>query len=228
MLKSLEVLFENDRFLVVSKPQNTPVQATRAGSISMLDLAEDYMTFKCGIEDPYVGLVHRLDQPTGGLMLLSKSPSATKALSEAFRNHRVEKKYLVLVQGHIVPESADVCHYLSADSKANYVTVSKNPAPGYQKAILHYRCLRHDTWQNQPVSLLEIHLDTGRQHQIRCQMSALGHGVIGDRKYGVVVANEPLMLWAFALTFSDQKRHYHFELPPTIEPMQSIYQAITG
>jgi 23S rRNA pseudouridine1911/1915/1917 synthase len=226
MIKSLQILYENERFMIVVKPQNTPVQATRGGSISILDLAEEYLNFECGIEEPHIGLVHRLDQPTGGLMLLSKTPSATKSLSQQFQSRQVKKTYLVLVKGHMQSDSAVLCHYLSADAKSNFVTSRETPAPGYQEARLRYRCLHRTLWLETPVSLLEVHLDTGRQHQIRCQMNAIGHGVIGDRKYGIALNNEPLMLWAYALSFTDLKQAYHFELPPDMEPMLTIWQQI--
>ena len=208
------IIFENEDFLVVVKAQNMPVQPTKASRENLLNLLEEFYEFKRGVENPYIGLVHRLDQPTGGVMVFAKNKQSAGLLSKSFQAHQTTKKYRALLHGKLEGSRGKLVHFHMANVKTNHVEVSDEPKAGSKQSILDYVVLGHKTVKGADVTLVEVTLQTGHQHQIRAQFSKIGHGLIGDRKYGVLLDNLPLMLWSVSLTFELKGEKFSFDIEP--------------
>ena len=191
------VVYEDDRVLLCVKKQGILSESNGDGTLSMEDLARAYTARKG--EKAY--LCHRLDAKTGGLLLFAKDEEALACLEDAFYDHRMEKEYLCLVQGTPVPESAVLESWIVKDAAAGRVRVLRHEAPdalpirtGYEVILPGEKCL------------VRVHLYTGRTHQIRAQMAAIGHPVLGDELYGDRETNRKLgvrnlKLWSVLLTF---------------------------
>jgi 23S rRNA pseudouridine1911/1915/1917 synthase len=176
----IRVLYDDNQLLAVYKPPGILVQGDRTGDPSLLELA------KAWVKDHYrkpgnvfLGLVHRLDRPVSGVMLFARTSKAAARLSEQFREHRARKIYRAVIRGEIEPRSGILKARLSRTGTRTRVTASWDPVG--KEAELRYRTL--DTQQG--LSLLEIDLVTGRHHQIRVQLAALGHPICGDQKYSL-------------------------------------------
>lgn len=218
------ILYEDDHILVVVKPHNLPIQPTRGQTLNLLNLIEDFLEFHRGIEDPYIGLVHRLDQPTGGIVVFTKDPKTTTRFNQLVKNKEVQKTYLALCKGRFSKTSGTLKHYLIADAKTNYVTCHTHELPHSKEAILTYQVIDEKKMGDEDFSLVEIQLDTGRQHQIRVQFKAIGHPLVGDHKYGFCnddkdpmpqQADKTLMLWAYEMSFRLYGKAHHFRAIPT-------------
>lgn len=178
---TIDIIFEDNHLLVVNKPANLPVQGDSSGDADMLtllksDLKERYN--KTG--NVFLGLVHRLDRPVGGVMVFAKTSKAASRLSEQIRTRSFKKTYTALVQGKPSEAEATLAHFLQKNTKNNTAIVSKTAKKDFKAAELCYRALalRGDS------ALLEIDLKTGRHHQIRAQLAFVRHPIVGDFKYG--------------------------------------------
>lgn len=174
------VLYVDNHLLAVYKPAGLLVQGDPTGDPCLLDLAR--MWIKERYEKPgnvFVGLVHRLDRPVSGLVLLARTSKAAARLSALFREKRVEKIYLAVVEGCPEKESDTLIHGLVRREKGG-VVVQPEGVPGTQRAVLHYRTLGVLGGR----SLLAVRLETGRKHQIRAQLAYGGWPVAGDVRYG--------------------------------------------
>lgn len=200
--KDIEIIYEDNHILVVVKPYNVPVQADESGDPDMLTMLKKYLveTYnKPG--DAYLGLVHRLDRPTGGVMVFAKTSKAAARLSEAIRNGEVEKKYLTVVEGAPRFKADKLRCYLKKFPEQNLVKMVPALTEGAKYAELDYKQLAYDKTNN--VALLFVNLITGRGHQIRVQMAANGTPILGDGKYGRGERLKlPLCLWATELRFA--------------------------
>src|SRR5690625_2236915 len=178
----IPVLFEDNHLLIVQKPANLLTQADHTGDEDLLTLCRNWLGHKYNKPgNVFLGLVHRLDRPVGGVIALAKTSRAASRLSEQIRNRTFRKQYLAVVHGKIPPNGVLV-HYLLKDRSANRVTVSRQNHKAALKAELSYIARGRDRQKN--LSLAEIHLITGRPHQIRVQFSAEGYPLFGDTKYG--------------------------------------------
>ena len=199
--QDINILFEDNHILVVMKPANVPVQADESKDLDMLTLLKQYLIEKYNKPgDAYLGLVHRLDRPTGGVMVFAKTSKAASRLSEQVRNGEVNKKYLCIVEGEPRDRSAKLVNYLKKNSQ-NMVKIVPMAEDGAQRAELDYKVL--DTEKG--CSLLEIKLYTGRAHQIRVQMANAGYPLVGDYRYGNAgkyKTQVPLCLWSTELRFN--------------------------
>jgi 23S rRNA pseudouridine1911/1915/1917 synthase len=175
----LTVLFEDNHLLALVKPAGMLTQGDRTGDVSLLDLAKQYIKEKYKKpKNVYLGLVHRLDRPAGGIIVFARTSKAARRLSSQFRGRDVKKGYTAVVEGKLDPRSGELSHFL-VTSKTKSRVVS-HPSPKAQEARLTYAV--RDTRGNR--SLVEVTLITGRKHQIRAQMAALGCPIVGDIKYG--------------------------------------------
>lgn len=213
----LNVIFEDNHLLVVEKPAGLPSQGDQTGDPSVLDLAKGYLKEKYNKPgNVFVGLIHRLDRPVGGLMVLAKTSKGASRLSEQFRTREVEKKYLALVEGNFAETQGRLEHFLGAGPQ-NKVKVSATAKEGYKQAALHFVCLQHQHQKYPLCRFLEIDLETGRKHQIRAQLAFAGHAIVGDRKYGsrIPLKSGRIALVAHKLTFSHPvtQDELRFELP---------------
>lgn len=198
--QDITILFEDNHILVVVKPANVPVQADESGDADMLTLLKQYLVEKYNKPgDAYLGLVHRLDRPTGGVMVFAKTSKAAARLSEAIRNGETEKRYLTVVEGTPREKSEKLTCYLKKFGDENIVRMVPALTEGAKYAELDYKLLE----TKEGVSLLMINLITGRGHQIRVQMAGMGNPIVGDCRYGNGEKLKlPLSLWATELRFA--------------------------
>lgn len=214
----MNILYEDAHLIAVEKPQNCPVQPDKTGTLSLMDRTKDHYEFMLGKPLSYLGLVHRLDRHTGGVVVFAKTPNAAKKLSAIFASHEVDKRYAALVEGTMASKEATLTHTLHIDEKLNFVKVVPPGTSGGKDAKLSYRLVQITTCEDGPLSLLEIRLYTGRQHQIRVQLAHTGHPVLGDEKYGAQYASfykKSMHLWATDLSFRlfGKKYQFHSDAP---------------
>lgn len=212
----IPIIFEDDHILVIDKPVNLLSQEDHTGDPDVLTLCKQYLS-QSQNSTPYLGLVHRLDRPVGGLMLLAKSRKAADALSRQMRDRTMQKTYWAITSG-APPQNGVLTHHLYKNRETNIVEV----VPGNQKkgkeAILSFS--RLETRNN--LNLLSIHLQTGRPHQIRLQLAHEGYPIWGDYKYGLDQPDgRDMALRAVELIFQhpQTEQQVQFELaPPNSEP----------
>lgn len=206
----LDVLFEDNHCLAVSKPARMLTVGDQTGDTSLLDLAKDYLKQKYGKPgNVFLGVVHRLDRPVSGVVLFARTSKAGARLSEHFRRGTVHKVYHALVEGNMAAASGECCDWLVKDEATNFVRLAMPHAPGARRSVLSYRRLRSGVC----ATLLEIIPQTGRSHQIRVQLAAMGHPIFGDRKYGSTHGMQgAIALHAAALTFEHPVRHESIEV----------------
>lgn len=196
----LKVLYEDNHVIAVFKPAGLLVQGDISGDRNLMDVVKDYLKEK--YKKPgnvFLGLVHRLDRNASGIVLFGKTSKGASRLSEQFRNNEIKKVYTAVVAGKIIPPEGTLVHYLKKDEERRVALVSDIPKDGYDKSELSYRTLLLTT----NYSLLSISLITGRFHQIRAQFSAVGHPIVGDKKYGgkEVFPDKSLALCATEIEF---------------------------
>ncbi len=195
-----EILFEDNHILVVLKEQNLASCPDESGDENLLDLLKDYL--KRTYDKPgnvYLGLVHRLDRPTGGVMVFAKTSKAAGRLSEQMKTGDFEKRYLTVLNGAPNPESGKLVNYLKKNTINNMVYLSTEGTDGAKYAALDYRVLE----KRGGLALTEVKLHTGRSHQIRVQFAGIAHPVYGDMRYGGEFAIKGrLALWAYSLAFT--------------------------
>ena len=191
---NINILYEDNHLLVVEKPINIPVQEDNSKDPDLLSILKDYLKEKYNKPgNVYLGLVHRLDRPVGGVMVFAKTSKCASRLSDQVRTNKFNKIYNAVVMNKIDDEGRLVDRLLK-DTKKNIVKVDNNG----KECILNYR--RLDTIGN--LSLVEIKLETGRSHQIRVQMAHNGNPLYGDQKYNKSAkVGEQLALFAKKLEF---------------------------
>ena len=210
----MKVLYEDNHLLVVEKPVNVPVQADASGDKDLLTLCKQYIKEKYGKPgEVYLGLVHRLDRPVGGVMVFARTSKAAARLTEQFKSNRAKKRYAAIAEGE-APAEAQLTDTLYKDESTNTVTVVPEGTKGGKLAKLSYRTLARE----KGLSLLDISLLTGRPHQIRVQLSHSGFPLKGDQKYNRgAVLGEQIRLWAYALTLQHPtlgEEMTFYSLPP--------------
>ena len=206
------ILYEDNHILVVVKPHNISVQEDSSKDPDMLTLLKQYLKEKYNKPgNVYLGLVHRLDRPTGGVMVFAKTSKAASRLSEQIRDGEVDKDYLTVVVGNVREKVGSLVHFLKKDEKNNVVTVVPQLETGSKRAELSYNVLEE---VKDKITLVRVHLETGRSHQIRVQMATMGNPVFGDVKYGgdSLAKGWNLALWAYSLKFTHPvtKQTMHF------------------
>lgn len=213
--KDLEILFEDNHIIVVVKPANIPSQEDKTGDKDMLTLIKEYIKEKYNKPgNVYLGLVHRLDRPVGGVMVFAKTSKAASRLSEEVRSKSMQKHYLAIVNGKMEKEKDTLADYLWKDEKKNTSYVVKEGKKNSKMAELDYEVLKYD--KKEDLSLVKIDLHTGRHHQIRVQFSSRMHALYGDNKYHGRGAGTGICLWAYKLSFKHpvSKEEMSFEKYP--------------
>lgn len=193
-LPKINIIYEDNHLLVIEKPVNIPVQKDSSNDIDIITLLKNYRKEhenKKG--DAYIGLVHRLDRPVGGVMVFAKTSKAASRLSDEIRNNDITKKYLAVVENNL-PKKEKLEDYLSKDTSKNISFISNKKNGKY--SALNYEVL--ETKDN--LNLVKINLITGRSHQIRVQFSSRGNPLVGDSKYGNNPNNINIALFAYELT----------------------------
>lgn len=192
----INILYEDNHILVVVKPVNVPVQADDSKDTDFLTMLKQYIKEKYNKPgNVYLGLVHRLDRPVGGIMVFAKTSKAASRLSEQVRNHTFQKQYHAIIENDI--EKKGKYHdYLLKDNKTNTTYIDKTG----KEAILTFEKVNYDERNN--MSLVKIQLETGRSHQIRVQFSYHGHPLYGDQRYNKnAIKGNQIALYATSLSF---------------------------
>ena len=194
-MNNLNILYEDNHIIVVVKPYNVLSQGDATGDVSIMDMIKKYIKIKYNKPgNVYLGLVHRLDRPVGGIMVFARSSKAASRLCNSFNKHEVTKKYLAIVNGKMDNDKGELVDYIEKGKDGNSF-ISKNG----KKAILDYEVLQYNKEYN--CSLVSINLHTGRHHQIRVQFSSRGHYLLGDQRYGKL-DNKQISLFAYYLSFT--------------------------
>ncbi|HOQ16085.1 MAG TPA: RluA family pseudouridine synthase [Defluviitaleaceae bacterium] len=207
----IPILYEDGHIIVALKPPKIPSQADKSGDKDMLSYLKEYLKEQYPMaQNPYIGLVHRLDRPVGGLMVFAKSKWANAKLSEQIQNKQFNKEYLAVVTGKPEKVQGELVDYLLKNQKLNLSKVVSKETKGAKEAILEYECLDSVEFENEGwLSLLKIVLKTGRHHQIRVQLSHAGIPVWGDNKYNPAFVKRrewtQIALWAYSLSFYHPK-----------------------
>ena len=213
---NLKVIYEDNHIIVVEKPANIPSQGDKTGDLDMLTIIKAYLKEKYNKPgNVYLGLVHRLDRPVGGVMVFAKTSKAASRLSEQVREKVFKKKYLVIVNGKFKEKK-----------RLNKSRVVEEGTKNSKYAELDYEVLKYDKEQN--LSLLKIDLHTGRHHQIRVQLSSRDHSIYGDAKYNGRGSARQLYLWAYELTIQNviSKEEMTFTAIPEKEKAWKILEGI--
>ncbi len=201
----IEILFEDANLLVVHKPAGVAAQSEKNGQKDLVHLLHD--------SHPNLFVVHRIDQRVSGLLILAKTKEVAKELSLLIQENKIQKKYRAVVKVKPEAAAAELEHYLVHNVKIGKSYVSDAGKPNAQKALLKYQI----TAESANYTLLEIEIATGRFHQIRCQLAAVGSPILGDLKYGFSRSSPDgsIFLQAFFLAFSHPitQEELSFELP---------------
>lgn len=217
----INILYEDNHLLVVEKPVNVAVQGDDSGDENLLDILKD--DIKVRFNKPgnvFLGLVHRLDRPVGGVMTFAKTSKAASRLSDVIRRQAMERTYLTVVHGRLDQDSGELVHHVYKNNSENKVYVTKSSDPRGKKAILTYETIG----KTEKFSLLKVQLQTGRPHQIRVQLAASGCPIYGDQKYGAHVNKhgQQIALWSYRLAFQHPTKKEEvievFSNPPQTNP----------
>ena len=207
------IVYEDNHLLVVVKPPNMPTQADASGDPDLHGTMKQYIAEK--YQKPgavYLGLVHRLDRPVGGLVVLARTSKAADRLSEQVRKKTLARQYVAAVRGN--PQSeAELCDWLLKDERTNTVRAVAANTPGAKDAKLRYACVGRAG----ELSLVRVKLFTGRSHQIRVQLSHGGMPIWGDARYGAGKPGQQIALWGahLGMVHPTLKEEMHFDaLPP--------------
>ena len=182
----MNVIYEDNHIIVVNKESGEIVQGDKTGDTPLSDCVKDYLKRK--YQKPgnvFLGVVHRLDRPVSGLVVFAKTSKALSRLNEMFRKGEVHKTYWAIVKNAPKEPSGRLTHWIYRNEKQNKSYAYNSEVSGSKKAVLDYRLLA----SGDNYHILEIRLLTGRHHQIRCQLSAMGSPIRGDLKYGAQRSN---------------------------------------
>lgn len=193
-------LAETSAWIAVNKPFGTSVEKTLGANDTIEDQVLDYLYNYTSM--PFVGIVHRLDRVTSGILLMAKKKSALRKLNLQFAQRQVKKTYLAVVEGIPIQSEAILAQWLYKDQKEKKAIIFNEPGENRDACNLQYRVVRQDKEK----ALLEVELLTGKFHQIRAQLAAQGTPIIGDEKYGatkIQYAEMGIALHAYSLEFAD-------------------------
>ena len=196
----MKVIYEDNQIIVVEKSPNIPSQSDKTGDIDVLTMVKRYIKEKYNKPgEVYIGLVHRLDRPVGGVMVFARTSKSASRLSEQVRNKTLKKTYIAVVDGKFSEPKGILENYLYKDERNNMSKVVAKEKKNAKLAKLEYEVLDYDEKRNS--STVKIKLHTGRHHQIRVQFANFGHSLYGDQKYGTRGKGKQIRLWAYELEF---------------------------
>lgn len=182
----MTVIYEDNHIIVVNKSSSEIVQGDKTGDTPLSETVKQYLKEKYNKPgNVFLGVVHRLDRPVSGIVLFAKTSKALPRLNEMFKNSEVKKTYWAIVKNCPKEPEGELVHYLLRNEKQNKSYAYDKEVKDSKKAILDYKLIGH----SQNYYLLEVHLHTGRHHQIRCQLAKMGCPIKGDLKYGFPRSN---------------------------------------
>lgn len=182
----MTVVYEDNHIIIVNKTASEIVQGDKTGDMPLSETVKQYLKEK--YQKPgnvFIGVTHRLDRPVSGLVVFAKTSKALSRLNDMFKNGEVKKTYWAVVKNKPPQEEATLTHWLLRNEKQNKSYASDKEKPGSKKAILNYKLIA----ASDNYYLLEVDLQTGRHHQIRCQLAKMGCPIKGDLKYGFARSN---------------------------------------
>jgi len=226
-MQKLNVIYEDNHIIVVEKMPNIPSQGDKTEDVDMLTIIKDYLKEKH--QKPgnvYLALIHRLDRPVGGVMVFAKTSKAAARLSEEVRERRIKKEYLVVADGKFENSKGTLEDYLLKNERKNMSKVVPEGTKNAKLARLDYEVLRYN--EEIDLSVVRVLLHTGRHHQIRLQLSNIGHSIYGDQKYGTRGRGKQIALWAFKLSFVHPvtKEEMSFKVLPEINGTWKIIEGL--
>ena len=181
------ILFEDNHMLIVNKMAGELVQGDSTEDVTLLEECKAYIKDKYNKPGAvYLAVVHRIDRPTSGVIIYARTSKAAARLTEQFKNREIDKTYWAVVRQLPQDDEGTLVHFLKKNPKNNRSHASLQEKSGYKKAVMHYRLAAH----GDRYVLLEVNLETGRHHQIRAQLSAIGSPIKGDLKYGFERSND--------------------------------------
>lgn len=186
-LSNLEVLYEDNHLIIINKKVGDLIQGDKTGDTPLSEIVKQYIKKKYHKPgNVFLGVVHRLDRPTSGIVIFARTSKALERLNKMLRDKQIQKTYWAVVKKKPPQEAGTLINYLKKNPKNNKSTVYKIASQGSKRAVLHYKIIKElDNY-----FLLEIDLETGRHHQIRAQLSAIGSPIKGDLKYGFDRSNK--------------------------------------
>lgn len=226
-MNNLKIIYEDNHIIVVEKIPNIPSQGDKTGDIDMLEIIKKYIKEKYNKPgNVYLGLVHRLDRPVGGVMVFAKTSKAASRLSEEVRSRQLKKEYLVVADGKFEKNKDTLEDYLLKNQQKNISRVVKEGTKNSKLAKLDYETLKYNSEID--LSVLKVLLHTGRHHQIRVQLSSRGHSIYGDQKYGTRGRGKQIALWAYKLTIIHPitKKEMAFTSIPELNKTWKILEGI--
>lgn len=180
-IENIQILFEDNHLLIINKRAGDLVQGDQTGDFPLSKIIKDFIKQRdLKLGNVFLGVVHRLDRPTSGVVVFAKTSKALTRLNKAFANKTPKKTYWAVVKNKPSSDTSELVHYLKRNNKQNKSYANINEVPGSKKAILTYQIIKSLTHYY----LLSIDLKTGRHHQIRSQLSKIGCPIKGDLKYG--------------------------------------------
>lgn len=185
-LDNLQIAYEDNHIIVVNKRPGDIVQGDKTGDVPLSDIVKAYIKFKYNKPgNVFLGVVHRIDRPTSGLVIFARTSKALTRLNKMLKDKQIKKTYWAIVKQKPPKDANTLIHYLKKNPKNNKTTVFDQATDGAKKAILHYKVIA----SSDNYHLLEIDLETGRPHQIRAQLAKIGSPIKGDLKYGFSRSN---------------------------------------
>lgn len=220
---NLKVIYEDNHLIAINKRAGDIVQGDKTGDTPLSEVVKEYLKFKHNKPgNVYLGVAHRLDRPTTGIVVFAKTSKALPRLNKLFADKDAKKTYWAIVKNSPAKENDTLVHWLKRNPKQNKSYAHKNEVPNSKKAILDYFVIK----KLERYTLLEIDLQTGRHHQIRSQLAALGCPIKGDLKYGSDRSNRDgsIHLHARKLTFVHPVKKELLELVAPV-PNESLWNA---
>ena len=185
-LNNLQIAYEDNHIVIINKRPGDIVQGDKTGDMPLSDIVKAYIKVKYHKPgNVFLGVVHRIDRPTSGLVMFARTSKALTRLNQMLKDKHIKKTYWAMVKNKPGKDEDTLIHYLKKNPKNNKTTVFDKPVEGAKKAVLHYKIIS----SSDNYHLLEIDLETGRPHQIRAQLSKIGSPIKGDLKYGFPRSN---------------------------------------